>query len=74
MGAAVEERGLVGVIMGRGCEERDMRLCFRGWALDEENLLDRTVEDEAAAEAAMSVSESGCTSGMPWSSCCGRAK
>jgi len=69
IGAAVEERGLVGVIMGRGCEERDIRLCFRGWVLDDENLLDRTVEEEAAAEAAMSVSESGWTSGMFWSSC-----
>jgi hypothetical protein len=26
---AVEESGLVGVMMGRGAPERDMRLCFR---------------------------------------------
>jgi hypothetical protein len=73
IGAAVDERGLVGVIIGRGAEERDILLCFRAWALDEENMFVR-MDEEAVAEAAMSVSESGWTSGMLWSSGCCRLK
>jgi len=52
----VEERGLVGVIMGLGAPERDIRLGFRAWAAGEANMAAR--EDEAVAEAAISVSES----------------
>lgn len=52
----VELRGLVGVIMGRGAPERDILLGFRGWAAGEENMAAR--EEEAVAEAAISVSES----------------
>ena len=53
----VELRGLVGVMMGRGAPERDMRLGLRAWtmAAGEESMAGR---EEAAAEAAMSVSES----------------
>jgi hypothetical protein len=53
----VELRGLVGVIMGRGAPDRDMRPGLRGCG--DVYMLDR--DDEAAvavAEAAMSVSES----------------
>jgi hypothetical protein len=52
----VEVKGLVGVIMGRGAPERDILLGLRAWAAGEENMAAR--EDEAVAEAAMSVSES----------------
>jgi len=52
----VDVRGLVGVIMGRGAPERDILLGLRVWAVGEENMAAR--EDEAVAEAAMSVSES----------------
>jgi hypothetical protein len=67
----VELRGLVGVIMGRGTPERDI---LRGglrawaWAVGEENMAAR--EEDAVAEAAMSVSESSmcCTFEPCWSS------
>jgi hypothetical protein len=49
-------RGLVGVMMGRGAPERDILLGLRVWAVGEENMAAR--DDEAVAEAAMSVSES----------------
>jgi hypothetical protein len=52
----VEVRGLVGVIMGRGAPERDILLGLRVWAVGEENMAAR--EEDAVAEAAMSVSES----------------
>lgn len=52
----VEDNGLVGGNMGRGAPERDMRLGLRVWAVGELNMAAR--EDEAAADAAMSVSES----------------
>jgi hypothetical protein len=71
--AVAEDRGLVGVIMGRGADERDILLGLRLWAVVGENMLVR-IDEEAAAEAAMSVSESGCTSGMFWSSGCCRLK
>lgn len=54
--------------MGRGAEERDILLCFRVWAVGDENMAVRIVDEvEAEAEAAMSVSESTWTSGMCWS-------
>jgi hypothetical protein len=64
----VELRGLVGVIMGRGAPERDILLGLRAWAVGEENMAAR--EDDAVAEAAMSVSESSmcCTPAPCWSS------
>ena len=58
----VEVKGLVGVIMGRGAAERDILLCFRVWAVGEENMAGRIVDEEA--EAAMSVSDSTCTPGV----------
>lgn len=64
----VEESGLVGVIMGLGAPERDMRP-LRPWTLGEVYMADREDEAVALAEAAMSVSES--SMGAPaasWSS------
>jgi hypothetical protein len=52
----VEFRGLVGVIMGRGTPDRDSLDCFRPWTFGEAYMAER--EEEAVAEAAMSVSES----------------
>lgn len=52
----VELRGLVGVIIGRGAPDRDILLGLRGWAVGELNMATR--EDDAVADAAMSVSES----------------
>jgi len=52
----VDVRGLVGVMIGRGAPDRDILLGLRVWAVGEENMAAR--EDEAVAEAAMSVSES----------------
>jgi hypothetical protein len=52
----VEFRGLVGVIMGRGTPDRDSLGGFRPWMLGELYMAER--EEEAVAEAAMSVSES----------------
>jgi hypothetical protein len=65
----LEDSGLVGVFMGRGAPERDILLGLRAWAwVGEANMAAR--EDEAVAEAAMSVSESsmGCTPTRCWSS------
>jgi hypothetical protein len=66
----VDDSGLVGVIMGRGAPERDILLGLRAWpwVVGEANMAAR--EDEAVAEAAMSVSESsmGCTPAPCWSS------
>lgn len=65
----VEDSGLVGVIMGRGAEERDMRPCLREWAVGEAKMLPgRMAADDADAEAPMSVSESLEASFMVWSS------
>ena len=66
MWGMVEVSGLVGVMMGRGAADRDILLCFRVWAVGEENMGWRTVDDEA--EAAMSVSESICRPGVCWPS------
>lgn len=61
----VELRGLVGVIIGRGAPDRDILLGFRGWAVGELNMATR--EDDAVADAAMSVSESSiCTLEACW--------
>jgi hypothetical protein len=64
----VELRGLVGVIMGRGTPERDILWGLRVWAVGEEKMAAR--EEDAVAEAAMSVSESSmcCTVEPCWSS------
>jgi hypothetical protein len=51
--------GLEGVSMGRGAWERDSLLCFRVWAVGDENMAVRICEEDAA-DAAMSVSESIC--------------
>lgn len=66
----VEVRGLVGVIMGCGTPERDILRGLRLWAAGEENMAAR--EEDAVAEAAMSVSESSmCGTLAPcWSSRC----
>jgi hypothetical protein len=66
----VELRGLVGVVMGRGTPERDILRGLREWAVGEENMAAR--EEDAVAEAAMSVSESSmcCTVEACWSSRC----
>lgn len=62
----VELRGLVGVMIGRGAPERDILLGFLACAAGEENM---ALEDEADADAAMSVSESSiCTCDWCWSS------
>lgn len=53
----VDESGLVGVMMGRGAPERDMRP-LRPWTLGEVYMAEREDEAVALAEAAMSVSES----------------
>ena len=53
----VEDSGLVGVIMGRGAPERDMRP-LRPWTLGDVYMAEREDEAVALAEAAMSVSES----------------
>ena len=59
----VEDSGLVGVIMGRGTPERDRRLGLRVWATgDDESMAAR--DEEAEAEAAMSVSESSWTAAL----------
>lgn len=66
----VDVRGLVGVMIGRGAPDRDILLGLRVWAVGEENMAAR--EDEAVAEAAMSVSESSigglfaCSSSRCW--------
>lgn len=52
----VDDSGLVGVMMGRGTPERDSLLGLRVCATGDESMAAR--EDEADAEAAMSVSES----------------
>lgn len=66
----VEDKGLVGVIIGRGAPERDILLGFREWAAGELNMAAR--EDEAVADAAMSVSESSMWAvAACWSSRCG---
>jgi hypothetical protein len=52
----VEVRGLVGVIIGCGTPERDILRGLREWAVGEENMAAR--EEDAVADAAMSVSES----------------
>ena len=63
----VEDRGLVGVIIGRGAPDRDILLGFRLWAVGELNMAAR--EDDAVADAAMSVSESSmCALELCWSS------
>jgi len=54
----VEESGLVGVMMGRGAPERDILLGLRTWAWAAGVLNMAVRDDEAVAEAAMSVSES----------------
>jgi hypothetical protein len=54
----VDVRGLVGVIMGRGADDRDILLGLRVWAVGEENIALAAREEDAVAEAAMSVSES----------------
>lgn len=54
--------------MGLGAAERDILLCFRVWAVGDENMLGRIVDDDAEAEAAMSVSESICTAFVVWPS------
>lgn len=59
----VAESGLVGVMMGRGTPERDRRLGLRVWATgDDESMAAR--DDEAEADAAMSLSESSCTAAL----------
>lgn len=52
----VDDSGLVGVMMGRGTPERDSLLGLRVCATGEESMAAR--DDDAEAEAAMSVSES----------------
>ena len=52
-----DDDGLVGVIMGRGAPERDMR-ALRPWSVGEFCIKGRDDEAVALAEAAMSVSES----------------
>lgn len=65
----LEERGLVGVMIGRGTPDRDILRGLRAWAAGELNMTAR--EEEAAAEAAMSVSESsGCAAEPCGSSRC----
>jgi hypothetical protein len=61
-------KGLVGVMMGPGTPERDILRGLREWAVGDENMAAR--EDDAVAEAAMSVSESSmcCTLAPCWSS------
>lgn len=51
-----EVRGLVGVIIGRGAPDLDIREGLRPWTVGEVNMTFR--EEDAVAEAAMSVSES----------------
>lgn len=58
----LELEGLIGVSIGRGAPERESLLCLRVCAVGELKLAARTAADdeEAEAEAAMSVSESTC--------------
>jgi hypothetical protein len=68
-----EVRGLVGVMMGCGTPERDILRGLREWAVGDENMAAR--EDDAVAEAAMSVSESSmCCTLEPRVSSRGEAK
>lgn len=60
----VEDSGLVGVVMGRGRPDRDILLGLRVWAAGEVNMAAR--EEEAVAEAAMSVSESSICALEEW--------
>jgi len=60
------DSGLVGVMMGRGADERDIRLCLRVWEEDDEKRTDRSWVD-GEAKAPMSVSESVEGSGALWS-------
>lgn len=61
---SVEDSGLVGVMMGRGAPERDILLGLRAWAAGELNM---ARDDDAVAEAAMSVSESSvCAPAACW--------
>lgn len=62
----VEDRGLVGVIMGRGTPERDSLLGLRVCATGDESMA--ALDDDAEAEAAMSVSESIWAPAPCWSS------
>ena len=52
----VEARGLVGVMMGGGAPERDILPTLRVRVVGDESMATR--DDDAVAEAAMSVSES----------------
>jgi hypothetical protein len=63
---SVEDNGLVGVIMGRGTPERDSLLGLRVCATGDESMAAR--DDDAEAEAAMSVSESICEAALCWPS------
>ena len=62
----VADSGLVGVMMGRGTLERDSRLGLRVCATGDESMAAR--DDDAEAEAAMSVSESSWTAAPCWPS------
>lgn len=62
----VADSGLVGVMMGRGTLERDSRLGLRVCATGDESMAAR--DDDAEAEAAISVSESSWTAAPCWPS------
>ena len=60
----VEDRGLVGVIMGRGTPERESLLGLCVCATGDDSIAAR--DDDAEAEAAISVSESICAPALCW--------
>lgn len=62
----VEDRGLVGVIMGRGTPERESLLGLWVCATGDDSIAAR--DDDAEAEAAISVSESIWAPALCWPS------